>query len=121
LEVAFIYNEKDKEGISKAVYYDPIQNKSKLKFVVNREISLAELSTKQQETMKHIVNSFIGGTTDYDHGGNEDNDHTLLVTCDEGLRQVNYYYWKNDEGVPLGVEQLLEFLGKLKDCSFTSK
>jgi hypothetical protein len=61
-----------------------------------------------------VVNSFIGGSTDYYHGGNEDFDNTLLVMCFEGSRRLNYYYWKNEESVPLGAEKLLKFLESLQ-------
>jgi hypothetical protein len=121
LEVAFIYNEMDKSGNFKAAYYDPIQNKSKLRYVDNSNKKLVELSNEQQENLHVIIRSFIGGSTDYNYGRNEDFDHSLLVTCEDGHRRVNYYYWKNEEHIPIGVERLLEFIDNITNSSYPSK
>ena len=109
----------DKSGNLRAAYYDPIQNKSKLRYVDNGNKKLVELSNEQQENLHVIIKRFIGGSTEYEYGGNEDLNHTLLVTCDDGNRPVNYYYWKNKENIPIGVEQLLEFINSLTSSYLT--
>ena len=114
MEVAFIYNELNKEGNFKAVYYNSIDasHKSELKFTYNQNRKLIEISPEQQEEIQSIVNRFIAGSTRYSDNGNEEIDHSLLVSSDTGGRRVNYYYWRNDVGIPKGVEQLLQYLDK---------
>lgn len=122
VEVEFIYNEIDKQGDFKAVYYDSKQLKSKLRFVINRKRKLVELSNEQQEAIDKMVKHFISGMSGYNYGGDNDIDHTLLVTCYDGSQQVSYYYWKNNENPPKGSERLLEFLGNVfRDFNVTYK
>jgi hypothetical protein len=122
LRITIIYNEIDIEGSFKAVYYNSIQHPSKVKFVINRKRKLVELSDEQQEKIKEIVPWFIGGQTDYDYSADENTDYNLSVTCDDGLRQVNYYYWKNKDQIPKGVERLLKFFEEIfVDFTVTNK
>ena len=93
----------------------------KLRYVDNSNKKLVELSNEQQENLHVIIRSFIGGSTGYNYGTNEDFDHTLLVTCEDGHRRVNYYYWKNEEHIPIGVERLLEFIDNITNSSYPSK
>lgn len=127
MEVAFIYNENDMQGNFKAIYYDSLygsDHRSKLKLVeVKRSYEvpdavrkIIDMSKEQQEKIQNLVKVFIAGSSEYNDSGNEEKDHSLLVWCNEGGRQINYYYWKNDEPIPKGVELLLEFLDKL--CHF---
>lgn len=105
----------DNEGNFRAVYYDSISpsHKSKIKFVNNGKRKVKKISSNQQNEIQNIVNRFIAGSSSYEDNGNEDIDHSLLVSCDTGLRPVNYYYWRNDEVIPKGVEELLKFVKKL--------
>ncbi len=112
LELAFIYNETDRKGNFKAIYYDSTR-RFKLKVVENGKRKLIDIMGDQLVEMKNLVTQFISGSMDYDDNGNEDKDHSLLVFSAESSPAVNYYYWKNDEVIPLGVESLLEFFDKL--------
>ena len=120
MEIAFIYNEFSLDGSIKAVNYNSIDpsHKSEIKFVKNEAKRIIEISDEQQDEIRTIINMFIAGHSSYNDNGNENTDHALLVYSEDGLRQVNYYYWKNDDVIPKGVEQLLKFIDKLEE-SFT--
>lgn len=115
MEIAFIYNEFSKDGNFKAVYYDSIspRHDTDVKFMENSTRKIVKISNDQKEEIRKLVNTFIAGSSDYRDSGNEDVDHTLLVSSDDGLRRVNYYYWNDKDVVPKGVEFLLEFFEQL--------
>ncbi len=106
----------DKNGDFKAIYYDGYhfeRHASKIKVVDNGKRRITDNYGKELEKMKELFN-FLSGTSDYSDSGNEDKDHSLLVSIRDGASYpTNYYYWKNDEQPPKGVESLLEFLDKL--------
>jgi hypothetical protein len=56
---------------------------------------------------------FIGGHSSYTDNGDEELDHSLLVSSENGIRPVNYYYWKNNAVIPKGVEQLLKVFDEI--------
>ena len=72
--------------------------------------------------MKQMVLSFIGGQKANDYNADENTDYNLSITCDEGLRPVNHYYWNNKEPIPKGVERLLKIFGVIfVDFTFSPK
>lgn len=80
MEISFIYNEVDKVGNFKAVYYSSIDpaHTSELKFVTNKKKRIIQISEEQQDHLRTIVNMFIGGHSGYTDNGNEELDLSLI-------------------------------------------
>ena len=87
--VAFIYNEVDKNGNLKGAFYDSREfHNSELRYVDNSNKKIFESSNEQQKKLYSIIRNFINGSKAYTYSGNEDLNHSLLVTADDVSQQV---------------------------------
>ena len=124
--IQLIYNEINKNGEYKAVYFDTRGSHdnegSFLKIIENGEMKLFDLSTEQIDRMYQTIRVFMGALSNYKYKefDNADIDNTLLLsiaddepnTFDQGQR---YYNWQNTKSVPIGVERLLNLFNEIND------
>ena len=122
--IQLIYNENNKNGNYKSIYYDTHGSHdnegSFLKIIENGQMSLFKLSTEQIDSMFQTISVFMNALPHYHYKefNNADIDNTLLVSIsnNEGGSFDNvqrYYNWQNTTSIPIGIERLLEFFNKI--------
>jgi hypothetical protein len=127
--IQLIYNQINKNGNYKAVYYDTHGSHdnegSFLKVIENGEMKLFNLSPEQIDRMYQTINSFMNMMSHYHYKEfeNADIDNTLLlsITDDEARfdkSHQRYYNWQNTQSaqsVPKGIDGLLKFFEKINN------
>lgn len=125
--IQLIYNQLNKNGNYKAVYYDTFGTEdnegSFLKAIENGEMKLFKLSTEQIDKMYQTIHQFMGDINihyHYKEFDNADIDNTLLLSItndeasDSDKSHQRYYNWQNTS-VPFGVDLLLNLLEKINN------
>jgi len=90
-------------------------NNNFLRIIKNGKRSIVNLTTEHQKELFEIISQFIDGGMGYQYDEKSKIENELLVSIgglNESVR-VEYYYWKEKEDIPKGVEILLEYFDKV--------
>jgi|SRR4051812_5876660 hypothetical protein len=118
--IRFIYNKIRLDGGFVAIYCDTTvnnmtSNNNFLRIIKNGKRSIVNLTTEHQKELFEIISQFIDGGMGYQYDEKSKIENELLVSIgglNESVR-VEYYYWKEKEDIPKGVEILLEYFDKV--------
>jgi hypothetical protein len=125
--IQLIYNEINKDGRYKSVYFDTRGLRDNdgffIKIIENGQMKLFEITRDQVQEMYQIIDGFIKEIQSYRYKNFDSSltDFTLVVTIisagrvDKLEQQNGYYNWQTSSSIPKGVEMLLEFFNK--NCS----
>src|SRR5215203_657086 len=122
--IQLIYNEINKDGRYKSVYFDTRglgdNDGFFIKIIENGQMKLFEITRDQVQEMYQIIDGFIKGIQSYRYKNFDSSltDFTLVVSIisagrvDKLEQQNGYYNWQTSSSIPKGVEMLLEFFNK---------